>query len=346
MKALVYRGVRQMKYQNWPDPTPGPGEALVAVRAVGICGSDLHGYTGESGRRMPPLVMGHEATGEIVSLGLRVREASALASGRRVAIRPNVLCGTCDQCRAGDTHRCRNRWLLGVHRHGAMAERVAVPVGNLVSLPDTVSFVHGTLAEPLAVALHAVRLAGDLTNQSVLIAGSGPIGLLALVVALQAGARVVVMTDLIPQRRSTAMALGAGAALDPTQGNWKQELAEVVGSEEIDIALDAVGIPSTLQQAIEVIRPGGTVIAIGGWQSVPIDLIRVVAYEVQIKGSINYTPAEFKEACRWLGEGRLKPEYLITHIRPLSEGAAVFEELVQHPEDYIKVVLTTNEVDS
>jgi 2-desacetyl-2-hydroxyethyl bacteriochlorophyllide A dehydrogenase len=342
MKALVYHGVHQMAYQDWPDPHPRPEEALVAVRAVGICGSDVHGYTGESGRRTPPLVMGHEATGEVVSVGSGVTEATALAPGARVAIRPNVLCGACNQCRAGHPHRCRNRWLLGVHRNGAMAERVAVPPDNLVALPDTVTFVHGALAEPLAVALHAVRLAGDLTDQSVLIAGSGPIGLLALVAALRAGARVVAVTDLIPQRRATALALGAAAALDPTRAVWKEELADIVGSEEIDVALDAVGVPATMQQAIEAVRPGGTVIAIGGWQRAPIDLVRVVAYEIQIKGSINYTPDEFEEACNWLCEGWLNPGNLVTHIRPLSEGAAAFEELVRHPGDFIKVVLTIN----
>ena len=239
MKALVYHGPHEMRWEDRPDPEPGPGEAVVAVRAVGICGSDLRGYTGESSHRTPPMVMGHEATGEVVVLGSGVPESTL---GTRVVIRPNVACGTCDECQAGHANRCRKRRFMGVHTQGAMAQRVAVPADNLLPLPYRVSFVHGTLVEPLAVAMHAARRAGDLSDCSTLIAGSGPIGLLTLIAVRQAGTRAVVMTDIIPKRRAMALALGADAALDPTEEGWTHRLAEIV-DEKVDVTFDAVVSP-------------------------------------------------------------------------------------------------------
>ena len=204
--------------------------------------------------------------------------------------------------------------------------------------------MHGTLTEPLAVALHAARRAGDLSGRSVLIAGSGPIGLLTLVAVQHAGARTVVTTDVIPKRRATAIALGAEAALDPAAEDWRQQLAEVVGTEEVDVAFDAVGIPDTFQQALDSVRPGGTVVAIGGWRSVSLDLSRVVTRELQLQGTFNFTPAEFDEARQWLEGGRLDPHCLVTDVHPLAEGAAVFAKLTQHRSGATKVVLTSTEV--
>jgi len=327
-----------MRWEDWPDPQPGPGEVLIAVCAVGICGSDLHGYTGESGHRQPLMVMGHEATGEVIALGADVAED---VLGMRVVMRPILACGTCDQCRAGHLNRCRNRRFLGVTVDGAMAERVVLPLDNVLPLPDGVSFVDGALTEPLAVALHAAHQAGNLSGCSVLIAGSGPIGLLILAAAQEAGAGPIVMTDIIPKRRATAIAMGADAALDPTMEGWQRKLADIITVPEVDVAFDAVGIPATFNQALGTVRPGGTVVAIGGWRAVRLDLNQVVTREVRIQGTFNFSSEEFDVARRWLGEGRVEASALITDIRPLAEGAAVFARLVRGRGNTIKVVLTS-----
>jgi 2-desacetyl-2-hydroxyethyl bacteriochlorophyllide A dehydrogenase len=339
VKALVYHGPNEMRWQDWPDPKPGPGEAVVAVRAVGICGSDLHGYTGESGRRKPPMVMGHEASGEIIAVGSGVAES---VMGEQVLVQPILTCGTCHECRTGHAHRCHHRRFLGGNANGAMAERFVAPLSNLLPLPDGVSPVLGTLVEPLAVGLHAARQAGDLTRRSVLIAGSGPIGLCTMIAARRFGARAVVMTDVIPARRNVAIALGADAALDPGEGDWQQELAQMIGAQEVDVAFDAVGISPTFEQAIKAVCLGGTVIAIGGWRTVPIDLSYLVAHEIHLIGSFNYTPEEFDEARLWLGEGRFDLSPMMIDSRPLAEGAAVFSELVGNRPKAIKVVLTSD----
>ncbi len=326
-----------MRWEERPEPEAGPGQAIVAVRAVGICGSDVHGYTGESGRRTPGTAMGHEFTGEVTAVG------SGLSPdwlGKRVVVQPIVACATCDQCLGGYPHRCRNRRLLGGNISGAMTERVAVPAANLVPLSDTVSFEHGTLAEPLAVGIHAVHSMGDLSGSAVLIAGSGPIGLLTMVAARQAGARLVVMTDIVARRREVAKRLGADVVLDSRAQDWRQQLAGIAERGEVDVAVDAVGIAATFEQALLAVRPGGTVIALGGWQTVPVNLSRLVTREVHVVGSVTYTPGEFAEACRWLLERRFDPAAIVTHIRRLDEGREVFIELAAGRSDAIKTVLT------
>jgi 2-desacetyl-2-hydroxyethyl bacteriochlorophyllide A dehydrogenase len=336
VKALVYDGPRTITWRDHPEPVLQPGDVLVRVHAVGICGSDVHGYAGESGRRAPGMVMGHEAAGEVVAVSAQIRAGWL---GQRVVIQPIIACGTCDECRDGRPHRCRNRRFIGGTADGAMAEHVAVPAANLLPLPGALGAIEATLAEPLAVAIHAVRQAGDLTGRSVLVAGSGPIGMLTLVAARHAGARLVVMTDLTATRRAMAEALGADAAIDPVQVDLHSALRSAAGREEVDLAFDAVGIPATFDQAMVAVRPGGTVVAIGGWRTVPVDLSRLVTREIRVLGTFNYTPAEFAEAIGWLAEGRPDPARVVTDVREFSEAAAVFEALADGRLAGGKVVL-------
>lgn len=342
MKALVYYGPRDMRWDEWAEQPPGPGEVAVSVQAVGICGSDLHGYTGESGRRVPPMVLGHEATGIVTALGAGVPDSW---QGARVIVQPFVACGQCDQCRGGHSNLCRNRRFFGGNISGAMAECFTLPLANLLPLPDTLDFAAGTLAEPLAVALHAARQAGDLRGKTVLIAGCGPIGLLTLIAVRGCGARTVVMTDVNARRLEVACALGADAALNPANSDWRAALAAAVGNQqgELDRAFDAVGIPATFAQALSALRPGGLLVAVGGWRSVELNLGPLVAREITIRGTFNFTPEEFEQARSLLAAGVFDPRRLITHVRPLRDGAQVFAALAEDQRDSIKVVLSAQE---
>lgn len=336
MQALVYHGPHQMRWESWPDPQPGPGDALLEVLAVGICGSDVHGYTGQSGRRQPPMVMGHEVVGRIVAVG---SAAPADWLGRRAVVQPILFCGTCDQCRQGSVQRCRNRRFIGGSLDGAMAERMVAPASNLLPLPENLSAACGTLVEPLAVGIHAAGRAGSLAGCTALIVGCGPIGLLTLVAVRRVGARLVITTDIDPVRRDLSRSLGAHASLDPAGPEWRHALGDLAGGE-VDVAFDAVGIAATFSQALEAVRPGGRLVAIGGWQTVPVDLARVVSREVSVVGTFNYTPAEFAEALAWLAEGRLTADELMARTHPLEEGAKVFAELAAHGGGAGKTVLT------
>jgi len=338
MKALVFQKPYRLEWREWPEPEAGPGEAVVETRAVGICGSDLHGYTGQSSRRTPGNPMGHEATGRVVALGAGVE---ALWLGKRVALFPLLACGRCDQCLGGRIHRCRNRRFMGNNALGAMVERLALPVANLHPLPETMSYIKGALAEPLAVAIHAVRLAGDPAGRTVLIAGGGPIGLLTLMVVRELGAKAIALTVRTPERRELARLLGAAAAVDPTQEGWREEVAGGLGAAEAEVAFDAAGIQPTFDQCLEAIAPGGTIVEIGSWSSLRVNLPQLTPREIHMVGSFNYTAEEFAEAVGWLAAGRVDPIPLVSALRPLAEGAAAFAELDQHTSRFLRIILTS-----
>jgi 2-desacetyl-2-hydroxyethyl bacteriochlorophyllide A dehydrogenase len=338
MKALVFQKPYRLDWQEMPEPKAGPGEAVVETRAVGICGSDLHGYTGESSRRTPGNPMGHEATGQVVALGAGV---PGEWMGKRVALFPLLACGKCDQCLDGSHHRCRNRRFLGNNVMGAMVEKLSLPVKNLYPLPEALSYVNGALTEPLAVAIHALRLAGNLSGRTVLIAGGGPIGLLTLMAARAQGAKAIALTVRTPARRELALVLGAAAAVDPNQAAWRREIQRGLGTAEADIAFDAAGIQPTFDQCMESIVPGGLIVEIGSWSTLRLNLQRLAQREISVKGSFNYTEEEFGEAASWLAAGRVDPAPLVTEIRPLAEGAAAFEALARDPSRYLRIILAS-----
>jgi len=326
MKALVFEGPGKMAWRDWPDTAPGPGEALVAIDAVGICGSDVHGYAGASGRRVPPMVMGHEAAGRIVDIGPGDDRGRL---GERVFVQPFRYCGTCLFCRGGRGNLCANRRFAGVDAPGAMAERIVMPLANLVGIPDDLLSHHAALAEPLSVAIHATRVAGQLQGRRLLVAGAGAIGLLTLLAARLAGAAEVFVSDLHPVRLDVAAALGGTSVPDVTRG-----------PQDLDIAIDAAGVDATLAACIGAVRPGGTVIALSGWQKLQLDTPRLVAKEIELRGSFNFTGTEFVEATRWLSQQRIAVDRLVRRTVSLDQGAAAFADLVAGTGSDIKIVLT------
>ena len=336
MKALVFKGKRQLTWCDWNDPVPGPGEALIAVRAVGICGSDIHGFTGESGRRIPPMIMGHEAAGEIIKLGPGV---STDWLGVKAVINPILNCGECQQCQLGYTHRCLKRRFIGGNIDGAMAERIAIPVKNLHFLPEGLGYKKATLTEPYAVGLHAANIAGDLKGKTVLVVGCGPIGLLTLVAAKGAGAKLALATDIQAYRRVLAEQFGAEAVLDPTTDEIPRSIHEIMNLDGVDIAFDAVGIQKTFDQALNSLKQGGILVALGGWQTLKLNFSSLVTFELSLRGTFNYGN-EFEQALHLLGEDVYGLEQIITHSFPLSEGAQVFDWLMQQEFGVGKVILT------
>jgi L-iditol 2-dehydrogenase len=336
VRALVFHGPHRLSWDDVPDARPGAGEAVVAIRAAGICGSDVHGFSGASGRRRAPMVMGHELAGEVVEVGPAGDRATL---GRRVVVQPFLACGSCAYCRAGGENLCRERQFLGATRDGGMAERLAVPVANLLPCDASLPYAHAALTEPLAVAIHAVRQAGEVAGRSALVAGCGAIGLLTLAVLRARGAGPIICTDLLAERRSIALALGANAASDG-MGDLETSLARLThGVPEVDVAFDAAGIEATLSQAVGAVRPGGTVIAIGGWRTAPLDLPRLVGREITLRGSFNFLAGEFAEAKAWLEACRVPAARLVTGLHPMRAGPDVFRRLADGPGADIKSVL-------
>ncbi len=324
MKALVYTGPKAMAFQDAADPAPNPGETLVRVDKVGICGSDMHGYLGHDARRPAPLILGHEATG-VIEGGPR--------DGERVTINPLVECLTCPACKTGRQHICENRQLISMPpRQGAFAELVAMPDKNLVTIPDDMPFEKAALAEPLSVCWHAAKLGIRVANWPVeraLVIGGGAIGL-GSALALQALTKAdVTISEPNDGRRSYLTDTCGQKALAP----------DALGAGGFDLIVDAVGYAATRAPASELVRPGGTIVHVGlGDGEGGFDIRRATLQEITFAGSYCYTPDEFRETVAAMSEGRLGTLDW-TEERPLDAGAEAFADILAGRVAAPKIIL-------
>jgi len=337
MKAAVWYGGKNIRVEEVPKPTIKDDDVLVRVRAAAICGSELHAYAGVSERRKPPLVMGHEFSGEIAEIGKNVKDFKV---GDRVVIEPITRCGVCEQCVTGRGNVCRNMKLLGLHTGGGFAEYVPVPARNCYILPDHISFEEGSLVEPLAVGVHAVNRTPVKLGDTVAVVGAGVIGLMTLQAAKIAGAEKLLVVDIMDYRLKLAEKLGADITINSRVEDPVKRVMELTDMRGVDVALEAVGIEATVQQAMRMVRIGGRVTAIGMLaRSMSLDMLDAVVRELDIKGSYGYTPIDFKVALTSISNGKVDVKSLITNVLPLSDVAKGFELLHKKVENVVKVVL-------
>ncbi len=339
MKALLHNAPFVLEYTEVPDLEPGPDELLVRVQACGICGSDVHGYTGTTGRRIPPIIMGHEAAGIVAAAGSNVR---GFAAGDRICFDSTVFCNACEACRSGQVNRCQTRQVLGVstpgsRRHGAFAEYVLVPWWTALPLPDHVPFEQATLFEPLGIALHAMNRGAVTKDDTVLVVGCGTIGLLLIAAAKQRGARTVIATDVRPDRLQRGRALSADVVIDTSRESPADKLREA--GFAVDVTFEAVGYAPTIRQACELTATGGRVVLLGNLErDVPLDVPDLISREITLIGS--YTSAgEFRDAVRLVSDGAIDVRPLLSEVLPLSDGQKAFDRLYEGKEDLVKVVL-------
>jgi L-iditol 2-dehydrogenase len=341
MKALLLSSYRHLELADLPTPTPGSDEVLIRVAACGICGSDVHGYDGSSGRRIPPLVMGHEAAGTIETVGSTVNN---FAPGDRVTFDSTVYCGECANCRLGDINLCDRRQVLGVscgdyRRAGAFAQFVAVPARILHRLPENLPFAEAAMLEAVAVAIHAVNLAEISASTTALVIGAGTIGILTMQALRAAGCARVLVTDVDPDRLELARQLGATEIL-LSDDSLNRRLLQLTDGEGVDVALEAVGRNETIAAAIDSVRKGGAVVLIGNIApNVNLPLQKVVTRQIRLQGSCA-SAGEYPQAIRWMASGAIRVKPLITAIAPLEEGPSWFERLYAREPNLLKVVLT------
>ncbi len=323
MKAAVLVGPRQVEVREMADPAPGPGEVVVKVMACGICGTDLHAYRGELplAAGLPP---GHELAGEVVAVGEGVE---GVAPGQRVAVEPLKVCRRCPYCERGELQLCPSRVLLGTFLPGGMAQLVAVPAYSIYPLPEGMDYSLAALAEPLAVAVHGLHLAGLGMGERVLVLGSGSIGLMVVLAAAAAGAHVVATYR---HRQQGEAALWAGA-----QEVYKAEedlghLRARAQKEPFDVVVEAVGgRAETLQLALEMARPGGRVAVLGLFTAaVPLSALLLMLKEVRVVGAITYCRrhlrTDFAVALGLLARHGERARALVSHRFPLAEAAQAF----------------------
>jgi len=329
MKALQLTAPSRLELVELPRPEPAAGEVRLRVAACGICGSDLHGMDGSSGRRQTPLVMGHEASGTIDALGPGVE---GFAVGDRVTFDSTVWCGDCAHCRAGRVNLCDSRQVVGVgcdefKRDGAFAEFLTLPARIVHRLPDALPFAKAAFAEPVAVALHAVRRAGPLEDRRVLVVGAGLIGLLVIQAVRRAGAAEIVAVDLDRGRLELARRLGASAAATPDKS-----------LPEFDLAFEVVGAAPTVDLALRSVAKGGRVVLVGNLApEVPFPLQLAVTRELDILGSCSIA-GEYPDAIAAIAADEIQVEPLISGRFPLADGHAAFQAAT-HP-GALKILIT------
>lgn len=345
MKSLLLEEYGKLAVAEVPQPEPREHEVLVHVAACGICGSDVHGYDGSSGRRIPPLVMGHEAAGVIVGLGPGV---SQYRVGDRVTFDSTVYCGQCVFCRRGEANLCDRRQVIGVscgeyRRNGAFAEYIAVPERILYRLPGEMSFPEAAMLEATAVALHAVNVSGVKKGDTTLVIGAGMIGLLTMQALRAADAGKVMIADIDETRLTLGELLGADEALRGSGGEIALAVLERTGGVGVDAVFDAVGRAKTVVESIESVRKGGTVTLIGNIApEVAIPLQKVVSRQIRLQGTAA-SAGEYAQAIDLISSGRIQVRPLITVVAPLEEGPRWFERLHAQEPNLMKVVLTPGE---
>ena len=345
MKALLLSKYLSLELTELPIPSPGPDEILVRVAACGICGSDVHGYDGSTGRRIPPLVMGHEASGTVASIGKNVE---GLSEGDRVTFDSTIYCGACPPCLRGTVNLCDRREVLGVscgdyRRAGAFAEFVVVPARIAYRLPDGFRLEEAALLEAVAVALHGVSLAPNLQGSTALVLGAGTIGLLVQQALKVAGCSRVFVADIDATRLKLSQSLGATAVL-MSGPELLPEVLKLTDGVGVDVVVEAVGINQSVLAAVDNVRKGGTAVLVGNvTPEVTLPLQKVVSRQIRLQGSCA-SAGEYPQAIDLVSRGAIRVAPLITAVASLEEGPRWFERLYAREPNLMKVVLTPGKI--
>jgi len=338
MKALTYFGPNDIRIVEVKNPKVNRDDILIKVKATGICGSDYHGYLGITGRKIPPMIMGHEFSGVVSKMGSNVKNYKI---GDRVTVQPIIFCGECEFCAEGLTNICPNRKTLGVMDvNGSMAEYISVPQKNVYKLPDSISFLQATLIEPLAVSYSAVKKV-DIKGENIFIAGAGAIGLLILQIIKSSEPEKVFISDLSDHRLCLAKKIGADFTINPNHINLEDFVFKETNRHGVDLSFEAVGTTPTVEQSMIILKNGGISVWVGNSdKTINLDMQNVVTRELKIIGTYTYTHKEFGNTIKLLSEVPLDINSLISKVVTLDEGPDAFKQLGEGDLDLIRVIIT------
>ena len=341
MDALLLKEYMDLQMVQMPVPEIGPDDVLVRVRACGICGSDVHGLDGSTGRRLPPLVMGHEAAGEVAQTGANVHD---LKIGDRVTFDSTIYCGNCFFCSRGEINLCDNRQVLGVspgeyRRHGAFAEYVSVPRRIMYRLPETLTYEQAALIEAVSVAVHAVNLTPMPMGSSAVVVGSGMIVLLTVQALRAAGCTRVIAIDVEDSRLEVAKGMGATATINSKIGQADGAVRELTDGRGADVAIECVGATDPIRTAIQCVRKGGSVTLVGNVSpKVELPLQLVVSRQIRVQGSCA-SCGEYPASIELMASGAIRVDSMISAVAPLGEGRQWFDRLYHKEPNLMKVIL-------
>lgn len=337
MRQAMLIEPRKLEIRETVLPTPGADEIVVAVKAAGICGSDLHTYHGANPVISLPVVMGHECAGTIAAAG----SATGLQPGARVALEPDWPCGRCVYCQQGQTHLCNDmRFVGGLGYDGTFADYVLAPAAGAVPLPDSVTDDEGAFVEPIAVACHALELVSTVTREKVLVLGAGTIGNLVAQVATLEGAECVGITDVADTKLRIAHETSVSHTLNPARQDLDTWVHKTFGPDGPDVTFDCVGITETVNQALALTRKAGVIVLVGvPTHDVPIRPMELLLSERCLKGCYIYRHNDFLRAIGFLSAGQVKVQPLISKTFGLAEIQQAFAYFDNRANEAIKVLI-------
>lgn len=340
----MYKGPKKIVLEDIMRPMPNKNELLIKVRTIGICGSDFEGYLGKTGRRIPPMIMGHEFSGEIEKIG----NNSKFKKGDRVVIYPKLYCGKCNFCNRGLTNLCPNSEFLGVlSKNGGMVDYITINEEYVFKVNKNIPFKEASLVEPLAVAYNAVNKIKiqDLQNSKyLLIIGAGTIGLLILQLLKLKKVGNIIISDLYDCRLEKAKELRADFIINPKKNDFFEEIKKITKGNLVDYSFEAVGFSVSASQSLEILKPGGTAVWVGNAQKIiEINMQKIVTNEINIKGNYIYTKEDFANSLKLVENRKINFESIISLEEKFENGVSAFKKLEQNKNgEIIKIVLINN----
>ena len=337
MRQVILEEPQKLVLREVPKPSPGPGQVLIRIKRIGICGSDIHAYYGQHPYIRCPIVQGHEFSGEVAEVGKGVRRIKA---GDRVTVRPQLTCGSCYSCTHGNYHICSELRVIGCQAEGAAQEFLAVDQDLVVSLPAELDDDSGAMVEPVAVGAHAVGRLGGVAGKDILVLGAGPIGNLTAQTAKALGAKSVLITDLSDFRLDVARECGLEGTVNPGREDLAAALIEHFGPDGADAILECVGIEQTMEQAIRVARKGTDIVVVGVFGKKPaLDIGLVQDKELRLIGTLMYKAEDYRTAIDLIRSGRVNLKPLMTTHFPFADYAKAYKYIEKNKDRSMKVFI-------
>jgi L-iditol 2-dehydrogenase len=341
MKQAVMTSPGIIEFRDVPAPEPGPGQVLLRIKRIGVCGSDIHVYHGKHALTPYPVVQGHEVSGVVESLG---RGVKGFTVGDAVTFQPQVTCGVCYPCAHGAHHICDNLKVMGFQTTGAGSELFALDAKLVLKLPSGTSFDHGAMVEPTAVGVHAITRGGGVSGKKVLILGAGPIGNLTAQVARGMGAAAVMITDVSDYRLGLARECGASFAVNTGREDLGAKIGDCFGQGKADLILECVGAGPTISQAVSVARKGTDIVVVGVFGDKPqVDMGTVQDRELRLIGTLMYQEPDWRKAIELIGSGAVKLKPLVTNHFAFADYKKAYEYIDANRERAMKVMIVVSE---